>query len=167
MSLSIYEFHAPFSQRLFLSCTLDATHLQNLILNNFSAYQGASIRTYDPLIGSILKVFGLAVEWQINQQTYYFNTKSLQKFFYRLFLVIPAFEDLSCRVEKQSEYLKLPISPLASKILQEKSAFKICSTGWMRMMTGRYVMLLKYGYDNTILHKLKPDFLLKVLSGKI
>lgn len=166
MSLAIYDYQSTFDHRIFFNAEMKKSELASLIDKNFDRYFGASIRSYNSFTGPFLKVIGIAISCQIDNKTYYLNIKSLQKYFYRLFTISPNAGDLEKKVVDEKEYLKLPIY----KIVEPKmgtNSFKFSKSGWMSLMTSRYIFLLANGYRNNVLDKLNPSFLTKVLCRKI
>jgi hypothetical protein len=165
MSLAIYEYQSMFDHRVFVNPAIKSGELERVVNTNYHKYFGASIKSYHSFAGPFLKILGIATIWQEEQKIYYLNTKSLQKYFYRLFTIAPGHSDIEKIVMDKNAFLNLPISKSAHYYCS--SSFKMNPLNWMTLMTSRYIFFMKNGYQNTVLEKLNPDFLVKALSGKI
>lgn len=166
MSLAIYDYQSAFDHRIFVNVEMKQSELASLINKNIDRYFGASIRSYNSFTGPLLKVIGIAIPWQIDNKIYYLNVKSLQKYFYRLFTISPNVGQLEKKVLDEKEYFKLPIYK-STKPDACVNSFKFSKAGWMSLMTSRYIFHVANGYRSSVLDKLNPSFLIKVLSRKI
>lgn len=163
MDLSVHIHNYPFCQRLFFTRSLNPIELRDYVALNSRELYGAGIRVYSPFWGKILAIFGIAQKWATHFGTFYLNTNSLKKYFYRLFVIYPCELDLHQRVNHIGHLMSLPISPL-SIFSDSRSRFAVRAKGLMTSLNVHYHILKTSGYAKSVLSQLQLPQIMQALG---